>query len=157
MGPWDGAADGLAAAVAAVALPAATEAMTKAAIETVWRTRRRGRINQFPISDNLSALMVLVMADLSESQRETLMNLIYQRDIALTDLTSAQRFLIRQMILPVLQHWPYVLAIFASTVQSESRETEACWDGFTSWHCLVSAAYLRCVMAEALHRLYGEH
>ena len=55
--------------------------MTQAAIETVWRAARRVRINQFPISDNLSALTALVMADLSESQRETLTNLIYQRDI----------------------------------------------------------------------------
>ena len=59
--------------------------MREAAIEAVWRVQRRARIDQFPISDNLSALMALVMADLSESQRETLMNLIYQRDIALTD------------------------------------------------------------------------
>ena len=87
---WVGAPDGLAAAVAAVALPEATEAMTQAAVETVWRTRRRGRVNLLPISDNVSALMALVMADLSESQRETLMNLIYQRDIALTDLTLRQ-------------------------------------------------------------------
>ena len=84
---WTGAADRLAAAVEAVALPAATDAMRQSAIESVWRTRRRARIDQFPISDNLSALMALVMADLSESQRETLMNLIYQRDVALTDLT----------------------------------------------------------------------
>ena len=34
--------------------------------------------------------MVLVMADLSESQRETLMNLIFQRDIELTALTLQQ-------------------------------------------------------------------
>ena len=34
--------------------------------------------------------MALVMADLSESQRETLVNLIYQRDIELTDLTLHQ-------------------------------------------------------------------
>ena len=82
--------DDLAAAVAAVALPEATEAMRQAAIETVWRVNRRARINQFPISDNLWALMALVMADMSESQRETLMNLIYQRDIELTDLTWHQ-------------------------------------------------------------------
>ena len=87
---WDGAPGGLAAAVAAVALPTATDAMREAAVETVWRTMRKSRINQFPISDNLSALMALVMADLSESQRETFMNLIYQRDIALTDLTLHQ-------------------------------------------------------------------
>ena len=76
----------LAAAVEAVALPEATDAMRQAAIETVWRVNRRARVNQFPISDNLSALMALVMADLSESQRETLMNLIYQRDIAVDSL-----------------------------------------------------------------------
>ena len=92
---WAGAPDGVAAAaVAAVALPAAPEAMREAAVETVWRTRRRGRINQFPISDNPSALMALVMADLSESQRETLMNLIYQRDIALTDAKIFKRTLV---------------------------------------------------------------
>ena len=34
--------------------------------------------------------MALVMADLRESQRETLTNLIYQRNIALTDLTLQQ-------------------------------------------------------------------
>ena len=84
---WAGPADGLAAAVAAVALPEATEATRQAAIETVWRVNRRARVDQFPISDNLSALMALVMADLSEAQRETLMNLIYQRDIELTALT----------------------------------------------------------------------
>ena len=78
---WAGAADGLAAAVAAVALPEATDAMRQAAIETVWRVNRR---------DNLSALMALVMADLSEAQREIFMNLIYQRNIALTDLTLHQ-------------------------------------------------------------------
>ena len=80
----------MAAAVEAVPLPEATEAMREAAVETVWRVRRRARANQFPISDNLSALMALAMADLSETQRETLMNLIYQRNIALTDLTLHQ-------------------------------------------------------------------
>ena len=34
--------------------------------------------------------MALVMADLSESQRETLMNLIFQRNIELTALTLQQ-------------------------------------------------------------------
>ena len=73
--------------------------MTQAAIETVWRSARRARINQFPISDNLAALMALVMADLSESQKETFMNLIYQRDIELTALTLQQLrdFLITQL------------------------------------------------------------
>ena len=87
---WVGAAEGLQAAVDAIALPEATEAMRQSAIESVWRTQRRGRVNLFPISDNLSALMALVMADLSESQRETLMNLIFQRNIELTDLTLQQ-------------------------------------------------------------------
>ena len=87
---WVGAPDGLQAAVDAVALPEATEAMRQSAIESVWRTQRRGRVNLFPISDNLSALMALVMADLSESQRETLMNLIFQRNIELTALTLQQ-------------------------------------------------------------------
>ena len=87
---WTRAPGGLAAAVEAVPLPEATDAMREAAIEVVWRVQRRARVAQFPISDNLSALMALVMADLSESQRETLMNLIYQRDIALTDLTLHQ-------------------------------------------------------------------
>ena len=73
-----GAPDGLQAHVNAVGLPAATDAMSDAALETVWRTDRRARVDQFPISNNLSALMGLVMADLCESQRETLMNLIFQ-------------------------------------------------------------------------------
>ena len=64
---WVGAAGDLPAAVAAVALPEATDAMRQSAIESVWRVQRRARIDQFPISDNLSALMALVMADLSES------------------------------------------------------------------------------------------
>ena len=66
---WDGAQAGLAAAIEEVALPEATAAMTEAAVEAVWRVRRRARADQFPISDNLSALMALVMADLSETQR----------------------------------------------------------------------------------------
>ena len=87
---WVGAPAGLQAAVDAIAMPEATEAMRQSAIESVWRTQRRGRVNLFPISDNLSALMALVMADLSESQRETLMNLIFQRNIELTALTLQQ-------------------------------------------------------------------
>ena len=88
---WAGApGGGLAAHLEAIALPEATEAMRQAAIEAVWRVNRRARNSQFPISDNLSALMALVMADLSEAQRETLMNLILQRDIELTALTLQQ-------------------------------------------------------------------
>ena len=90
---WAGAPGDLAAAVAAVAMPETTEAMRQSAIESVWRVNTRAKIDQFPISDNISALMALVMADLSESQRETLTNLIYQRDIALTDLTLTLRHL----------------------------------------------------------------
>ena len=67
-------------------MPEASEAMRQAAIETVWRNNGRARVNQFPISDNLSALMALVMADLSESQSQTLRDLIFQRDIELTAL-----------------------------------------------------------------------
>ena len=68
---WVGAPGGLAAAVEAVAMPEATDAMRQVAIEAVWRMNRRARIDQFPISDNLSALMALAMADLSEAQRDT--------------------------------------------------------------------------------------
>ena len=61
--------------------------MTQAAIETLWGAERRARVDQFPISDNLLALIALVMADL----RQTLMNLIYQRDVEWTALTLQQR------------------------------------------------------------------
>ena len=81
---------GLVAHVDAVALPNATPAMTEASVETVWRVHRRARVAQFPISDNLAALMALVMADLSESQRETLTNLIFQRGVDLTTITVQQ-------------------------------------------------------------------
>ena len=87
---WIGAPGDLAAAVNAVERPEATDAMRHSAIEHVWRVQRRGRVGQFPISDNLSALMALVMADLSSAQRETLMNLIFQRNIELTALTLQQ-------------------------------------------------------------------
>ena len=87
---WVGPPADLAAAVNAVARPDATDAMRHSAIETLWKVQRRARANQFPISDNLSALMALVMADLSETQRETLMNLIFQRNIELTALTLQQ-------------------------------------------------------------------
>ena len=87
---WVGPPAELAAAVNAVARPDATDAMRHSAIEYVWRVQRRGRADQFPISDNLSALMALVMADLSEAQRETLMNLIFQRNVELTALTLQQ-------------------------------------------------------------------
>ena len=70
---------GLEAQVDAVAQPEANDAMREAAIETVWTVDRRARVHQFLISNNLGALMALVMTDLSESQRETLMNLIFQQ------------------------------------------------------------------------------
>ena len=44
--------------------------------------------------------MALVMADLSEPQRETLMNLIYQRNIELTALTLQQLPRIPHHIVP---------------------------------------------------------
>ena len=87
---WVGPQAELAAAVNAVARLEATEAIRHSAIEHIWRVQRRARADQFPISDNLSALMALVMADLSESQRETPMNLIYQRNVELTALTLQQ-------------------------------------------------------------------
>ena len=70
--------------------------MVDAAVEPVWRTNRRGRANLLPISENLPMLMALAMVDLSESQRETLVNLIYQQSVDLTALTSRQlrKFLI---------------------------------------------------------------
>ena len=65
--------------------------MTEAAMETVWRANRLARFDFLPISYNLAvlaALMALVLADLSESQRKTLMNLTFQRDVELTALTE---------------------------------------------------------------------
>ena len=61
-----------------------------------------------PTSDNLAALMALFVADLSESQRETLTNLIFQRGVALTALAVDQlrAFLITLVRAPVssLEH-----------------------------------------------------
>ena len=87
---WLGPPADLPAHLEGIAPPEITDKMRQAAIETVWRVARRPRIDQFPISDNLSALMALIMADLNESQRETLMNLIYHRDIELTALTCSE-------------------------------------------------------------------
>ena len=95
-----GAPNGLAAAVAAVALPAANPAMTEAVVETVRRVHRRALVGQFPITDNLAALKALVMADLSESQRETLMNLIFQRGVDLTAVQQVREFLITLLRAP---------------------------------------------------------
>ena len=50
----------------------------------------RERASLFPIGENLAAPMPLVMADLSESQRGTLMNLIYRRGVNLTALALEQ-------------------------------------------------------------------
>ena len=60
--------------------------MREAAVEAAWRVDRRARVNLLPISNSLAALMALVMEDLSESQRETFMNLIFK----LTALTVDQ-------------------------------------------------------------------
>ena len=62
--------------VDAVARPEANDTVREAAIETAWRADRRARVHLFPMSNHLAALMALVMAGLSESQREILMNLI---------------------------------------------------------------------------------
>ena len=67
----------------AVARRDATDAKREAARETTWRRHRRARAGLFPITDNLAALMALVMADLSQSQREILLSLIFQRSIDL--------------------------------------------------------------------------
>ena len=64
--------------------------MSEAASETAWRTNRRARIDHFPNSNNLAALMALLMADLSESQSETLMTFIFQRGVELTALAVDQ-------------------------------------------------------------------
>ena len=74
--------------------------MNEAAMETVWRGTRRARIGLFPTSDNLAALVALVMADLSESQPDTLMNLIFQRGVDLTALTVDQ---LREFLITLLQ------------------------------------------------------
>eukprot|EP00971_Amphidinium_carterae_P316871 6299216-Amphidinium_carterae.1 len=44
----------------------------------------------FPIGDNLQALMMIVMADLKEQQRELLMATLYQRNIVLDMLIPQQ-------------------------------------------------------------------
>ena len=64
--------------------------MNEAALETAWGTDKRAKVDQCTISNNLSALMALVMPCPSESQRETLMNLIFQRGVDLTALTVDQ-------------------------------------------------------------------
>ena len=79
-----GALAGLEAHVNALGPLDATDAMNEAAIETVWKMNRRGRVDLFLISNNLAALTALVMADLSETQRETLLSLIFQRGVELT-------------------------------------------------------------------------
>ena len=42
----------------------------KQARETVWRRHCRGRVGLFPTTENLEAIMALVMADLTERQRD---------------------------------------------------------------------------------------
>eukprot|EP00971_Amphidinium_carterae_P044141 868599-Amphidinium_carterae.2 len=51
------------------------------------KTRHR---NAFPIGNNLQALMMIVMADLKEQQRELLMATLYQRNIVLDMLIPNQ-------------------------------------------------------------------
>ena len=86
-----GAPDKPQAHVNAVGLPEATAAMTEAAIETVWRVNRRARVHLWCTCPTILQLsMALVVADLSESQRETLVNLIFQRGVQLTALTVDQ-------------------------------------------------------------------
>ena len=66
-------------------MPPGTDAVREAARD--WRRHRRARADLFLITDNLAVLRALVVADLSESQSETLMNLIFQRGIDSTTLT----------------------------------------------------------------------
>ena len=80
--------------------PEANNAMREAVIETVWKTDRQARVHLLPISNNFAALMALVMADLSESQRETLMNFIFQRGVDLTALTVDQ---LREFLVTLFQ------------------------------------------------------
>ena len=87
---WLAPPGGLHAHFDGIARPEVTDAMRQTAVERVWGVARRARVHLFPISDNLAALMALVMADLSESQREILMILIFQRDVELTALTLQQ-------------------------------------------------------------------
>ena len=61
--------------------------MTEDAIEARVRVNRRARVDLFPTPNNLAALMALVLADLSEPQRETL---IFQRGVELTAVTVGQ-------------------------------------------------------------------
>ena len=77
-----GAPAGLEAHVNTIGLPDATDAMSEAAGETVESHSNSTNWSvSFPMSDSLAALMALVMSDLSESQRKTLMNLIFQRGV----------------------------------------------------------------------------
>ena len=50
-------------------------------------SQSRARVHIAPMTNKLPALMAPVMADLSESQRETLTNLIFQCVVELTALT----------------------------------------------------------------------
>eukprot|EP00971_Amphidinium_carterae_P227810 4518448-Amphidinium_carterae.1 len=54
---------------------AAAIALARTELENEIKTRHR---NAFPIGDNLQALMMIVMADLKEQQRELLMATLYQ-------------------------------------------------------------------------------
>eukprot|EP00971_Amphidinium_carterae_P116396 2305750-Amphidinium_carterae.1 len=66
---------------------AAAIALGRTELENEAKTRHR---NAFPIGDNLQALMMIVMADLKEQQRELLMATLYQRNIVLDMLIPIQ-------------------------------------------------------------------
>eukprot|EP00971_Amphidinium_carterae_P083049 1642973-Amphidinium_carterae.1 len=56
-------------------------------LENEIKTQHR---HAFPIGTNLQALMMIVMADLKEQQRELLMETLYQRNIVLDMLVPQQ-------------------------------------------------------------------
>eukprot|EP00971_Amphidinium_carterae_P264997 5256884-Amphidinium_carterae.1 len=66
---------------------AAQVAAARLEIENESKARHR---NAFPIGDNLQALMMIVMADLKEQQRELLMATLYQRNFVLDMLIPDQ-------------------------------------------------------------------
>eukprot|EP00971_Amphidinium_carterae_P141788 2808754-Amphidinium_carterae.1 len=66
---------------------AAAIALARTKLENEIKARHR---NAFPIGNNLQALMMIVMADLKEQQRELLMATLYQRNIVLDMLIPQQ-------------------------------------------------------------------
>eukprot|EP00971_Amphidinium_carterae_P304993 6060651-Amphidinium_carterae.1 len=61
-------------------------AYARTEIENEIRTRHR---RAFPNVENLQALMMIVMADLKEQQRELLMATMFQRNMSLETLASS--------------------------------------------------------------------